>query len=81
MQNLIQISYIRFKSYEDFHSPDHNRLDNCSANPYLTKVGRFVCQWLGDVDMHMYAKSDKKIYHVVQGLWTFSLTGDGRTDG
>ena len=29
--------------------------------------------------MHIYAKRDK-IYHVVQELLTFSLTGNGRTD-
>ena len=46
MQKLIQIP-IRFKSYE------HNMLDICSANQYLSKMGWFVRQWLGNVGMHM----------------------------
>ena len=38
----------------------NNRLDNCSANPCLSKKGGLACEWLGNVDMHMYAKCDKK---------------------
>ena len=69
MYDLIQVSY---KVYElwGFSLTDNNRLDNCSANPYVSKwVGS---QASGYVDMHMYAKCDK-IYHEVQVLWTFLL--------
>ena len=37
---------------------DHNKLNDFSANPYLSK--KVACQWLGNVDVHMYAKCDKK---------------------
>ena len=55
---------------------DQNRLDNCIANPYISKMGGFT----GYVDMHLYAICNKKIYHEVQEILTFSLTGNGRTD-
>ena len=63
MQNLIQISH-KVQELSGFLLIDHNRLDNCIANPYdITKMGGFACQWLGKVDMHnsklpMYAKCD-----------------------
>ena len=57
------ILYSRSKSYEGFQLTDHNRLDNFSAKPYVSKMGGFACH----VDMHQYAKY-YKICHVVQGL-------------
>ena len=56
--------------------------DYYSANPYLSKMGGFACQWLGNVDMHMYAKCVKNI---PCGSRKFSLTSNkrsvGQTDG
>ena len=42
------------------------------------KKGCYVCQWLEYVDMHTYAKL-VQIFHVVQELWTFSLTANKQT--
>ena len=38
------------------------------------KKGGFGCQWLGNVDMHMYVKCDK-IYHVFQRVMNIFTTG------
>ena len=40
-----------------------------------TKKDGLACQWLGNVDMQNVIE----IYHVVQEIWTFSLTANGRT--
>ena len=31
------------------------------SNPISIKTDGFACQWLGNVDMHMYAKRDQNI--------------------
>ena len=41
--------------------------------------GCYTCQWLDNVDMHLYANLIQ-IYHVVQKLWAFLLTDQGQTD-
>ena len=53
-KNLIQISN-KIQELRGFSLTDHNRLDNWIANLYIRKLGG-----LGNVDMHMYAKYDKK---------------------
>ena len=31
------------------------------SKPISIKMGGFACQWLGNADMHMYAKCDKNV--------------------
>ena len=53
--------------------------------PMSIKKVVFECQWLGNVDMHVYAKCEKNVLcgSRVMHIWRriFSLTGIGRTDG
>ena len=65
--------------------PMHNkRRDNSTANPYLSKSGEFACQWLGNVDMHVYAKCDKNISRgsrVMNNSTSERTGGRGRAEG
>ena len=56
LQTLIQISY-KVQELWWLSLTDHNMLDNCTSNPYLSKTGWFACQSLGNVDMHMLINS------------------------
>ena len=83
MQNLIQISYKVQEIYGSLLTV-HNRLDNCSTNPYLINMGGFACQWLGYDDMHICMQNVIKIYHKfgsrVMNVFTNWLQ-HGNTDG
>ena len=62
----------------------HNRPNSCIANLYISKMGGFTCQLLGNVDMHTYATCYKNIpcrsrvmnilYYLVTDGWTSGLT-------
>ena len=44
-----------------FSLTDHNSTNNFTVNPYLSKTGMSACQWLGNDDMHTYAKCDTNV--------------------
>ena len=52
------------------------------SKPSYFKKGGFVCQWLGNVDMHTVCMQNViKTYHVVQEFYLiYYLTTDGQTD-
>ena len=49
-----------FKSYEHFHLLPTDGNDAQQSLIYIKKGG-FACQWLENVDMHMYANFDQNI--------------------
>ena len=61
---------IRFKSYENFTIWSQQKTHIHQKESLFDWPVVREC---------MYAKSDK-IYHVTQEIWTFSITGNGRTD-
>ena len=44
------------------------------------KKGCYICQWLDNVDMHLYAKFDQNMSCVSSVMSIYSLTEDGHTD-
>ena len=48
--------------------------------PSSIKKGCYTCQWLDNVDMHLYAKLDQNISFVCSVMSIYSLTEDGHTD-
>ena len=44
------------------------------------KKGCYICQWLDNVDMHLYAKFDQNMSCVSSAMSIYSLTEDGHTD-
>ena len=50
------------------------------SKPLSIKKGCYICQWLDNVDMHLYAKFDQNISCVSSVMSIYSLTEDGHTD-
>ena len=80
--SLIQIAH-NVQALWGFSLNDHIRLDNCSANICLSKKVVSHASGLG-ILICIFMQNVIKVYHVVQEIWTFSLTGnewwtDGRT--
>ena len=78
MLNLIEIYHVVHESWA-LSLTDHGRMTGWSAKPRPSKksITHVSClAMLTCISMHDMSK----IYYAVQGLWKFSLTGDGRTD-
>ena len=50
------------------------------SKPLSIKKGCYTCQWLDNVDMHLYAIFDLNISCVSSVMSMYSLTEDGHTD-
>ena len=50
------------------------------GKPLSIKKGCYICQWLDNVDMHLYAKFDQNMSCVSSVMSIYSLTEDGHTD-